>query len=76
MSNSYKFQSNVELTSSKITESCGTTKFHNLEDHVVGQLRGPEQLQHPPVDHNLLGALNVAVGEEIRVVFLLRIAQR
>lgn len=76
MGNSYKFQSNIELTSSKITKSCCTTKLHNLQDHIVGQLRGPEQLQNPPVGRHLLGALDVAVGEEIRVVFLLRIAQR
>ena len=52
------------------------TRRRYLEDHVVGQLRGPKQLQHSPVGRHLLGALDVAVGEEIRVVFLLRIAQR
>lgn len=47
-----------------------------LHHHVVGQLRGAEELQDAPVGRHLLGALGVAVGEEVAVVALLRLAQR
>lgn len=47
-----------------------------LHHHVVGQLSGAEELQDAPVGRHLLGALGVAVGEEVAVVALLRLAQR
>lgn len=48
---------------------------HYLHDYLAGQLRGAEELQDPPVGRHFLGALRVAVGEEVAVIALLRLAQ-